>query len=194
MSSEESINVHIKDINKRKSGEAFHLLLSKPGQHGDGISEANSKLKTRLTPKKEISHVEIQSKIESAERRRKAKQQAILDSVKAEEEKLLKAKQKRAEASNNFSAQAEENLKNKMSQYEEKRCEHIQQKLEKLKEQDEKAQQVRQKKIEVQLSNAEEWLENNKKTQKGFLTQSILFYFNQKLGHLFSFFFESCIT
>merc|ERR1712002_1218692 len=133
MSSEESVNVHIKDINKRKSGEAFHLLLSKPGQHGDGISEANSKLKTRLKPKKEISHVEIQSKIESAERRRKAKQQAILDSVKAEEE----------------------NLKNKMSQYEEKRCEHIQQKLERLKEQDEKAQQVRQKKIEVQL-NAEE--------------------------------------
>merc|ERR1711921_9141 len=129
MSSEESVNVHIKDINKRKSGEAFHLLLSKPGQHGDGISEANSKLKTRLKPKKEISHVEIQSKIESAERRRKAKQQAILDSVKAEEEKLLKAKQKRAEASNNFSAQAEENLKNKMSQYEEKRCEHIQQKM-----------------------------------------------------------------
>merc|ERR1712002_583946 len=111
MSSEESVNVHIKDINKRKSGEAFHLLLSKPGQHGDGISEANSKLKTRLKPKKEISHVEIQS----TERRRKAKQQAILDSVKAEEEKLLKAKQKRAEASNNFSAQAEENLKNKMS-------------------------------------------------------------------------------
>jgi len=108
----DSEGIFYKELSKRKSGEAFHLLLNSP------CGEARSPPKL-VTPKKEVSLEDIQTKIQLAGERRKAKQQAILDNAKAEEEKLLQAKIKRTQANDSFSAMAEENLKNKMSAYEE---------------------------------------------------------------------------
>lgn len=140
-------SVVVKELNKRKSGEAFHLILKEPGQNGEGLPELSSLKATKhLTPRKEISLEDIQQKIESAERRRLAKQQEILEAAKDKEEKLLQAKIRRNKANNKFQSQAEENLKIKLSKSQAMRDEQILQKKEKLKEMDERAQQVRKEK------------------------------------------------
>lgn len=126
-------DVVVKELNKRKSGEAFQLILKKPGQNGDGLSDKNSPLATkRVTPKREVSLEDIQLKMELAEKRRFAKHQAILENAKAEEEKLREAKLKREKATDEFVAQTQESLTKRLSQYEENHTSVLNSKIDKM--------------------------------------------------------------
>jgi len=110
------LKVVVSDVSKRKSGEAFHIILeSRPGQQGDGVVDFNVK---HTTPKKELSLEEIKVKMDQAEERRLANIKTKIAGVKAEEEKLAKAQLKKSQANEQFAAMAEKNLKEKMSQYE----------------------------------------------------------------------------
>nr|CAB3266656.1 stathmin-1-A-like [Phallusia mammillata] len=131
--------MEVKEIDKRKSGEAFEVLL-KPGQNGDA---APSPLK--CTPKKEISISEIQLKQQAAEERRKAQQDALVNNLKAEEEKILKAKQKKAEANDTFMQWAQEQLLAKMCQYQDNHMAHLQSKIQKFRELNMKPDEIREK-------------------------------------------------
>ena len=131
--------MEVKELNKRKSGEAFEVIL-KPADE-DAIQNS---LKS-IPPKKESSIDQIQMKMQAAEERRRALQDAVVNQVKAEDEKVLKVKQKKAEASTIFASSAQEKLKNKMSLYEENYESVLQAKIEKFRAMNIKPDELKEK-------------------------------------------------
>ncbi|CAK8696184.1 unnamed protein product [Clavelina lepadiformis] len=133
--------MEVKAIDKRKSGEAFEVIIKLPGQSVD----ANPSPLKSPPPKKELSFDEIQSKMRAAEDRRKAMQEAVLNQLKAEEEKVLKVKQKKAEVNDSFSTWAKKHLKEKMSQYEENYGLQLQAKIHKFRALNVKPEELKEK-------------------------------------------------
>nr|XP_002130876.1 stathmin-1-A [Ciona intestinalis] len=134
-------DIKVKEICKGNSGEAFEVILKLPGQNGDGVA---SPLKS-LTPKKEVSMDEIKMKLQAAEERRKAVQEAKVTQQKAEEEKILKAKQKKAEVNDSFSQWAEQHLKKQMCQYQENHIAQLEAKIKKFKALNMKPEEMKEK-------------------------------------------------
>jgi len=133
--------MEVKEINKRKSGEAFEVILKHPASTGD----ANPSPLKSPPPKKEPSINEIQTKLQAAEERRKKQQEAVVNNLKAEEEKILKVKQKKAEYNDSFSAWAQEQLASKMCQYKENYMARLESRIQKFRDQNLKQEEMREK-------------------------------------------------
>ena len=128
--------MEVTEVKKRKSGEAFQVLIKTPGQTGD----APSPLK-RFTPKKDFSIDDIQGKLQAAEERRKAKQEALVNQLKAGDEKIIKAQMKR----DTFSQWAGEHLRSKMIKYEANHLSFLQSKIDKCRAHNMNLEEMREK-------------------------------------------------
>ena len=157
-------DLKIKQINRRKSGEAFEVIL-KPADE--------NMCSPLMSPrsKKEASIDEIESRLSAAELRRKAVQNAVVNQVKAEERKVLKVQQKKAEADESFSTSTEENLKNKMSLHEENYEAALQAKIEKIKALNLKPEELKEK-IQREINESREALD--KQLQEKLIKSEIL--------------------
>jgi len=133
-------DLEVKELNRRRSGEAFEVILKHVGEE-----VTSSPLRSPPPPKKEASIDQIQFRMQAAEERRRAMQEAVINQVKAEEEKVLKVKQKKAEVNTTFASSAEERLKNKMSLYEENYESALQAKIEKFRAMNMKPEELKEK-------------------------------------------------
>ncbi|XP_039257264.2 stathmin-1-A-like isoform X1 [Styela clava] len=150
--------MEVKDLNKCKTGHAFEVILKQPGG-----SAAASPLKA-LSPnkKRDVSLDDIRGRLLAAEERRKSQQFAVVNQAKSEEEKVLKVKQKKQEADENFVHAVEEHLKAKWELYEENHLSKIRSKVEKFKELNEKPELLREKvkrEVEEMCNQLEETLQ-----------------------------------
>ncbi|KAK1153150.1 stathmin 1b [Acipenser oxyrinchus oxyrinchus] len=132
--------IHVKELDKRASGQAFELILSP--NHPEGRPEFP------LSPpkKKDLSLEEIQRKLEAAEERRKSHEAEVLKHLAEKREHEKEVLQKAMEENNNFSKMAEEKLNSKMEANKEKRTAQMAAKMERLKEKDKKIEEVRKNK------------------------------------------------
>jgi len=148
--------MEVTEVKKRKSGEAFEVLIKAPGQKGDAAASPLSKLNR---PKKEISIDDLQEKLQAAEERRKAKQEEMLSQLKAEEEKIVKVQMRR----DAVSQWAAEHLKSKMIKYEANHLSFLQSKIDKCRSHNMSLEEIREKvKQEVDKMTAQ-YDENLKK-------------------------------
>ncbi|XP_039257265.2 stathmin-1-A-like isoform X2 [Styela clava] len=158
MSDKSVTGMEVKDLNKCKTGHAFEVILKQPGG-----SAAASPLKA-LSPnkKRDVSLDDIRGRLLAAEERRKSQQFAVVNQAKSEEEKVLKVKQKKQEADENFVHAVEEHLKAKWELYEENHLSKIRSKVEKFKELNEKPELLREKvkrEVEEMCNQLEETLQ-----------------------------------
>ncbi|XP_069587614.1 stathmin-2 [Ranitomeya imitator] len=140
-------DMEVKQINKRKSGQAFELILKPPSP----VSEAP---RTLASPKKkDLSLEEIQAKLEAAEERRKTQEAQILMQLAEKREHEREVLQKALEENNNFSRMAEEKLIFKMEQIKENREAYLASLMERLQEKERHAAEVRRnKELQEELS------------------------------------------
>ncbi|CAJ0919395.1 unnamed protein product [Ranitomeya imitator] len=141
------VDMEVKQINKRKSGQAFELILKPPSP----VSEAP---RTLASPKKkDLSLEEIQAKLEAAEERRKTQEAQILMQLAEKREHEREVLQKALEENNNFSRMAEEKLIFKMEQIKENREAYLASLMERLQEKERHAAEVRRnKELQEELS------------------------------------------
>ncbi|XP_050747843.1 stathmin-2 isoform X2 [Gymnogyps californianus] len=141
------VDMEVKQINKRASGQAFELILKPPSP----VSEAP---RTLASPKKkELSLEEIQKKLEAAEERRKSQEAQVLKHLAEKREHEREVLQKALEENNNFSKMAEEKLILKMEQIKENREANLAALIERLQEKERHAAEVRRnKELQVELS------------------------------------------
>nr|XP_026239988.1 stathmin-2 isoform X2 [Urocitellus parryii] len=141
------LDMEVKQINKRASGQAFELILKPPSP----ISEAP---RTLASPKKkDLSLEEIQKKLEAAEERRKSQEAQVLKQLAEKREHEREVLQKALEENNNFSKMAEEKLILKMEQIKENREANLAAIIERLQEKERHAAEVRRnKELQVELS------------------------------------------
>ncbi|CAI9534548.1 unnamed protein product [Staurois parvus] len=141
------VDMEVKQINKRTSGQAFELILKPPSP----VSEAP---RTLASPKKkDVSLEDIQAKLEAAEERRKSQEAQILKQLAEKREHEREVLQKALEENNNFSKMAEEKLILKMEQIKENREAYLASLLERLQEKERHAEVVRRnKEIQEELS------------------------------------------
>lgn len=131
------VEIKIKELEKRASGQAFELILSPPS------TDAAPELSISSPKKKECSLEEIQRKLEAAEERRKLHEAEILKQLAEKREHEKEVQQKSKEVSDNFSKMAEEKLTSKMEANKEKREAQMAAKLERLRELEKKAEELR---------------------------------------------------
>ncbi|CAH2221448.1 stathmin 1 onco 18 [Pelobates cultripes] len=122
------LDIKVKELEKRASGQAFELILSPPS------TDAAPDLSISSPKKKECSLEEIQKKLEAAEERRKLHEAEILKQLAEKREHEKEVLQKAIEENNNFSKMAEEKLTSKMETNKEKREAQMAAKLERLRE------------------------------------------------------------
>uniref|UniRef100_A0A8C2ZKL8 Stathmin n=1 Tax=Cyclopterus lumpus TaxID=8103 RepID=A0A8C2ZKL8_CYCLU len=134
------VYMEVKAINKRRSGQAFEVILKPPSPVSDVAHNLPS------PPKRDISLEDIEKKLEAAEDRRKYQEAQVLRALAEkrdhEREVLLKA----MEENSNFSKMAEEKLQMKMDQIKENRDAHLAAMIERLQEKEIHAALVRKNK------------------------------------------------
>uniref|UniRef100_A0A3B3SUE5 Stathmin n=1 Tax=Paramormyrops kingsleyae TaxID=1676925 RepID=A0A3B3SUE5_9TELE len=135
-----SVDIQVKELDKRASGQAFEVLLSP--------TSGDSKGEFPLTnpKKKDVSLEEIQRKLDAAEERRKSHEAEVLKHLAEKREHEKEVQQKAQEESSNFSKMAEEKLNQKMEANKENRTARMAALNEKFKEKDKKLEEVRKNK------------------------------------------------
>uniref|UniRef100_A0A665SW48 Stathmin n=1 Tax=Echeneis naucrates TaxID=173247 RepID=A0A665SW48_ECHNA len=109
--------LEVKDLNKRLSGQSFEVILKDPGQLGDKAQLQS----LRGPPRKEVSLVGLQKRLEAAEERRKSQEAQVLKHLAEKREHEQEVLHKVHEENNNFSKKTEEKLIQKMEVIKEKR-------------------------------------------------------------------------
>jgi len=130
--------MEVTEVKKRKSGEAFEVLIKTPGQKGDSASPLK---RVTQPPKKDLTIDDVQGKLQAAEERRKAKQEEMLNQLKAEEEKIVKVQMRR----DAVSQWAAEHLKSKMIKYEANHLSFLQSKIDKCRSHNMSLEDMREK-------------------------------------------------
>ncbi|KAF4800093.1 Platelet-activating factor acetylhydrolase 2, cytoplasmic [Turdus rufiventris] len=134
------LDIQVKELEKRASGQAFELILSPRSK------EAVPEFPLSPPKKKDVSLEEIQKKLEAAEERRKSHEAEVLKQLAEKREHEKEVLQKAIEENNNFSKMAEEKLTHKMEANKENREAQMAAKLERLREKDKHVEEVRKNK------------------------------------------------
>nr|XP_005993985.2 PREDICTED: stathmin isoform X2 [Latimeria chalumnae] len=132
-------DIHVKELDKRASGQAFEVILSPS-------SESMPEFPLSPPKKKDLSLEEIQKKLVAAEERRKSHEAEVLKQLAEKREHEKEVLQKALEENNNFSKMAEEKLCSKMEANKENREAQLQAKLERLREKEKRIEEVRKNK------------------------------------------------
>ncbi|XP_016093895.1 stathmin-2-like isoform X2 [Sinocyclocheilus grahami] len=135
------MDMEVKPINKRASGQAFEVILKPPSPTADGSYSITTPPK-----KRDMSLEDIQKKLEAAEDRRRSQEAQVLRALAEKREHERDVLLKAMEENSNFSRMAEEKLIMKMEQIKENRDTHIAAMLERLHEKEKHAQEVRRNK------------------------------------------------
>ncbi|KAK3571239.1 hypothetical protein QTP86_005903 [Hemibagrus guttatus] len=133
-------DMHVKELDKRASGQAFEVILS------PSAPDAKGEFPLSTPKKKEVSLDEIQKKLDAAEERRKNHEAEVLKHLAEKREHEKEVLQKAMEENNNFSKMAEEKLNQKMEANKENRTKQMAALNEKFKEKDKKIEEVRKNK------------------------------------------------
>ncbi|KAF7708736.1 stathmin 1b [Silurus meridionalis] len=143
-------DIHVKELDKRASGQAFEVILS------PSAPEAKGDFPLSTPKKKEVSLDEIQKKLDAAEERRKNHEAEVLKHLAEKREHEKEVLQKAMEENNNFSKMAEEKLNQKMEANKENRTKQMAALNEKFKEKDKKIEEVRKNKETKEGGEADE--------------------------------------
>ncbi|XP_031423550.1 stathmin-2-like isoform X1 [Clupea harengus] len=135
-----TLDMEVKPINKRASGQAFEVILKSPSPTTDANYSITS------PPKKDISLEDIQKKLEAAEDRRRSQEAQVLKALAEKREHERDVLLKAMEENSNFSRMAEEKLAVKMEQIKENREAYLAAMMERLQEKERHAQVVRRNK------------------------------------------------
>uniref|UniRef100_A0A9J7YX91 Stathmin n=1 Tax=Cyprinus carpio carpio TaxID=630221 RepID=A0A9J7YX91_CYPCA len=135
------LDMEVKPINKRASGQAFEVILKPPSPMADSSYSITTPPK-----KRDMSLEDIQKKLEAAEDRRRSQEAQVLRALAEKREHERDVLLKAMEENSNFSRMAEEKLIMKMEQIKENREAHIAALLERLYEKEKHAQVVRRNK------------------------------------------------
>ncbi|KAG7229520.1 hypothetical protein INR49_031944 [Caranx melampygus] len=119
--SRQELDLEVKGLNKRASGQSFEVILKDAGQSGDKAQPQP----LRITPRKEVSLEELQKRLEAAEERRKSQEALVLKQLAEKRERVQEVLQKVHEENNNFSKKTEEKLIQKMEVNKENREAHL---------------------------------------------------------------------
>ncbi|XP_064420676.1 stathmin-3 isoform X1 [Latimeria chalumnae] len=142
------VDMEVKQINKRASGQSFEVILKPP-------SDLSPESPQSLSPpkKRDISLEELQKRLEAAEERRKFQEAQVLKQLAGKREHEREVLHKAIEENNNFSRMAEEKLILKMEMSKENRDAHLSALKERLREKEKHAAEVRRnKETRVELS------------------------------------------
>lgn len=134
------LDMEVKELNKRASGQAFEVILS------PSTPDAKGDFPFSPIRKKEMSLDEIKCKLEAAEERRKSQQAEVLKQLAEKREHEKEVIQKAMEENNNFSKLAQEKLTQKMEANKENRSARMAALTEKFKEKDKKIEEVKRNK------------------------------------------------
>uniref|UniRef100_A0A8C2HRH9 Stathmin n=1 Tax=Cyprinus carpio TaxID=7962 RepID=A0A8C2HRH9_CYPCA len=110
------VDMEVKPINKRASGQAFEVILKPPTP----VSEVAHSI-TSPPKKRDMSLEDIQKKLEAAENRRRSQEAQVLRALAEKREHERDVLLKAMEENSNFSKMAEEKLILKMEQNKENR-------------------------------------------------------------------------
>ncbi|XP_029357353.1 stathmin-3 isoform X2 [Echeneis naucrates] len=135
-------DLEVKDLNKRLSGQSFEVILKDPGQLGDKAQLQS----LRGPPRKEVSLVGLQKRLEAAEERRKSQEAQVLKHLAEKREHEQEVLHKVHEENNNFSKKTEEKLIQKMEVIKEKREAYLSALKQRLREKEVHAVEVRRNK------------------------------------------------
>ncbi|XP_070691288.1 stathmin-2a [Pempheris klunzingeri] len=136
----EDMDMEVKHINKRASGQAFEVILKPLSPVSDVAHNLPS------PPKRDISLDDIEKKLEAAEDRRKYQEAQVLRALAEKREHERDVLLKAMEENSNFSKMAEEKLQLKMEQIKENRDAHLAAVIERLQEKERRAAVVRRNK------------------------------------------------
>ncbi|XP_050993489.1 stathmin-2b isoform X2 [Labeo rohita] len=135
------MDMEVKPINKRASGQAFEVILKPPSPMADSSYSITTPPK-----KRDMSLDDIQKKLEAAEDRRRSQEAQVLRALAEKREHERDVLLKAMEENSNFSRMAEEKLIMKMEQIKENREAYLAAMLERLHEKEKHAQEVRRNK------------------------------------------------
>ncbi|XP_041710814.1 stathmin-4 isoform X1 [Coregonus clupeaformis] len=130
-------DMEVIELNKRRSGQAFEVILKPPSFDGGPNTLATT------PPRREPSLEEIQRKLDAAEERRKCQEAELLKHLAEKREHEREVAQKALEEHNSFIRLAKERLELRMEHNKEKREAHLAAMLERLQEKDKHAVEVR---------------------------------------------------
>ncbi|XP_021172173.1 stathmin-2a isoform X1 [Fundulus heteroclitus] len=136
----EGMDMEVKPIDKRASGQAFEVILKPQSPVSDLAHNLPS------PPKRDLSLEDIEKKLEAAEERRKYQESQVLKALAEKREHERDVLLKAMEENSNFSKMAEEKLQMKMEQIKENREAHLAAMLERLLEKEKHAAAVRRNK------------------------------------------------
>ncbi|XP_013873302.1 stathmin [Austrofundulus limnaeus] len=138
-----SVDMQVKELNKRASGQAFEVILSP--------TTPDAKVEFPLSPKtkKGTSLDEIKKKLEAADERRKSHEAELLKHLAEAREHQKEVVQKAIKESCDFSKQTQEKVIQKMEANKENRTARLAALNEKFKEKDKKLQEVRKNKEQM---------------------------------------------
>ncbi|XP_043117439.1 stathmin-2a isoform X2 [Puntigrus tetrazona] len=136
-----AIDMEVKPINKRASGQAFEVILKPPSPVSDVAHSITSPPK-----KRDMSLEDIQKKLEAAENRRRSQEAQVLKVLAEKREHERDVLLKAMEENSNFSKMAEEKLILKMEQNKENREAQMAAMIERLQEKERHAAIVRRNK------------------------------------------------
>uniref|UniRef100_A0A8C1ERM3 Stathmin 2a n=1 Tax=Cyprinus carpio carpio TaxID=630221 RepID=A0A8C1ERM3_CYPCA len=136
-----AIDMEVKPINKRASGQAFEVILKPPSPVSDVAHSITSPPK-----KRDMSLEDIQKKLEAAENRRRSQEAHVLKVLAEKREHERDVLLKAMEENSNFSKMAEEKLILKMEQNKENREAQLAAIMERLHEKERHAAIVRRNK------------------------------------------------
>uniref|UniRef100_A0A3Q1GE44 Stathmin n=1 Tax=Acanthochromis polyacanthus TaxID=80966 RepID=A0A3Q1GE44_9TELE len=135
------MDMDIKPINKRASGQAFEVIL-KPSSPVSDVAHCITS-----PPKRDISLEDIQKKLEAAEDRRRSQEAQILQTLAEKREHERDVLLKAMEENSNFSRMAEEKLQMKMEQIEENRLAYLAALMDRLQEKAISSTELRRSKV-----------------------------------------------
>uniref|UniRef100_A0A674BLK3 Stathmin n=1 Tax=Salmo trutta TaxID=8032 RepID=A0A674BLK3_SALTR len=121
-------DMEVIELNKRRSGQAFEVILKPPSFDGGPNPLATT------PPRREPSLEEIQRKLDAAEERRKCQEAELLKHLAEKREHEREVAQKALEEHNNFIRLAKERMELRMEHNKEKREAHLAAMLERLQE------------------------------------------------------------
>ncbi|KAM6976672.1 stathmin-3-like [Aplochiton taeniatus] len=142
------VDMEVKPINKRLSGQSFEVILKSPT---DLSPDRSSPLAS--PPKRDVSLDELQRRLEAAEERRKIQEAEVLRHLAERREHEREVLHKALEENNNFSKMAEEKLNHKMEVITQNRQAHLNSMKQRLREKERHAVEVRRnKELQADLS------------------------------------------
>ncbi|XP_041744675.1 stathmin-3 isoform X2 [Coregonus clupeaformis] len=143
-----SVDMEVKSLNKRASGQAFEVILKSPADLSPDRPQP-----LLSPPKKDLSLEELQKRLEAAEERRKSQEALLLKQLAEKREHEREVLLKALEENNNFSKMAEEKLNYKMEVNKENREAHLNALKQRLREKEIHAAEVRRnKELQADLS------------------------------------------